>query len=122
LGTKQQAAIVRANQLIGLCQTLQTTRSSITDFIKAYNSEGYSTVWAGLATAAQNPDGSLGTADGSPNTAHPIDTRVITGLNAAVSETQLVAGVTLLTQLQNFFGNLGVTTGNYSQNLDDLAG
>lgn len=121
--TKEDAAIAGANELFGYMQQLKAIRLGMTDFLKKYNDETWSTVWASLATAAQNADGSLGTADGTPNTAHPIDTRVgtQTALNKAVTQTMLVSGVTCLNQLVNFFGNVAVTTGNYSQSVDDLA-
>jgi hypothetical protein len=95
----------------------------LTDFVKKYNSEAYNTTWASFPTAAQNADGSLGTADGTSVTTHPIDTRVVavSQLSRSPTQVQLVAGVTLLNQLINFFGNTTVTSGNYTQNVDDLA-
>lgn len=119
--TKQTKAITAANTVIALAQQLAILRSSINDFVTAYNSEGYSNVWNALPTATQNTDGSLGTADGSPNTAHPINTGTVTTLAKAVSATQLVNAVSMLEQLQNFFGNAEVTQNNYNITVDDLA-
>lgn len=121
--TKQTKAIAAANGIIGIAQQLSSLRSTINAFVAPYNSEGYSTVWNNLATAALNADGSLGTADASPNTSHPIDTRVAAnqGLLKAVSATQLVNAVAMIEQLQNFFGNLAVTQNNYNVTVDDLA-
>jgi hypothetical protein len=121
--TKADAAIAAANQLIGIMAQLKGLRATLTDFVKAYNSEGYGTTWGNLATAAQNGDGTLGAADGTPTAGHPIDTRVATqaALQKAVTGTMLTNGVTLLQQLQNFFGNAVVTQANYSQTVDDLA-
>lgn len=121
--TKLDRAIIAANNLIGISVTLRGLRGQINDFVTNYTDEGFSTIWSNFATAAQNADGSLGTVDGSPNVTHPIDTRVAsqTALTKDVSETQLAAGITMIQQLQNFFGNSAVTTGNYSQTTDDLA-
>lgn len=123
MATGQDKAIAAGNTVIGFMSQLQGLRQQINDFITQYNSEGYSTIWNNQATAPQAANGTLGTADGTPNVAHPIDTRVAgQTLNKAVSANQLVAGVVVLQQLQNFFKNSAVTTGNYSQNVDDLAG
>lgn len=119
--TKQSRAVAAANALIGINQQLVALMASIDNFVKAYNSEGYSTVWSNLPTCAQNADGSLGTADSTPTSGHPINTATIPALLKAVPATQLVSGVTMIEQLQNFFGNVAVTTGNYRQTLDDLA-
>lgn len=119
--TKQSKAVNAANALIGINQQLVNLMTSIDGFVKTYNSESYSSVWNNLPTAAQNADGTLGTADGTPVTTHPINTGLITNLLKAATATQLVAGVTMIEQLQNFFGNLSVAQANYRQTLDDLA-
>lgn len=121
--TKQTKAIAAANGIIGIAQQLAILRSNINAFVVPYNSEGYSTVWNNLATAALNTDGSLGTADSTPNVSHPIDTRVAanTNLAKAVSATQLINAVAMIEQLQNFFTNLAVTQNNYNITVDDLA-
>jgi hypothetical protein len=119
--TKQTRALNAANSLMSIAQQLAALRATINQFVTQYNSEGYGTTWGNLATCAQNSDGSLGTADGSPTSGHPIDNRVYTTLNKAVPATALTSGVTLIQQLQNFFGNSAVTTGNYNQTVDDLS-
>lgn len=119
--TKQTRALAAANGIMAIAQQLATLRANIAAFVTAYNSEGYGTTWGNLATCAQSADGSLGTADGTPTAGHPIDTRVYPTLNKAVPASSLTGGVNLIEQLQNFFGNVAVTTGNYSQTVDDLA-
>lgn len=121
--TALDQAISGANQLINLCQTFKALRQQLNDFVTAQSSEGWQATWAAMATAAQNADGSLGAADGSPNVAHPIDTRVTTqaALAKAVSKTKLTNGVVFLQQLQNMLTNAGVTTANYNASVDDLA-
>ncbi len=119
--TKQSRAINAANSLMAIAQQLSGLRATINQFVTQYNSEGYSGVWSSLPTAAQNADGSLGAADGASTPGHPIDTRIVTALNKAVTAAMLTSGVTLIEQLQNFFNNQAVTTGNYSQTVDDLS-
>lgn len=121
--TKEAAAINGANAMIQLAQQIANLRASINAFVTQYSDEGFSTVWSNLATAALNTDGSPGTVDGSPNTTHPIDTRATanSGLSKAVSQTQLVNGVSMLEQMQNFFTNVAVTQNNYIGTIDDLA-
>lgn len=119
--TRQDAAVTAANELINLMALLKGVRQQVTEYVTKYNKENYSATWAALATAAQNANGSLGTADGAPVATNPIDTRVTTGLSKAVTKNMLTAGVVALQQLQNFFGNVAVVTGDYSQSADDLA-
>lgn len=114
--SKQQAAIQAAQDITALMQRFRDLRRDCKDFNDRYNSEGYSTTWGALATAVQNADGSFGANDGSPVAANPI---VVGGIYR--SKNALVAGVTTIIQFLNFVGNLAVTTGNYSQNIDDLA-
>lgn len=122
--SKQQAAIDFANVLIAAGPQIQSLINFIDGSVKKYNAENYSTIFNAWPTAPQNADGTLGTADGTPNNAHPIDTRVagLSGLTRNVSANQLVACVTLFLQLQNLFGNLAVTQANYRQTIEDLAG
>lgn len=124
MATKADAAIAALNDLINHMQQFQGFRSWMNDFIVKYNSEGYGTTWAALATCAQNADGSLGTADGSATAGHPIDTRTTTNaaLLRAVTAAMGTSGITALQQLQNFCTNQAVTTGNYNQTINDLAG
>lgn len=71
--------------------------------------EGYATLAASFPTAASNPDGSVGTADGTPNTAHPITIPLGSPLNK--SATALGQGVQNLADLKNFMENVAVSAG-----------
>ncbi len=121
MSTKQDQAISAANQVVGLMQTFKGLRQAVNDFVTQYNSEGYATVWQSFKTAPLNADGSLGTADNSPNTANPVDTRQYAALQKAVSATQLVNGVAMLEAFQAFLTNSSVSTANRNQTVDDLA-
>jgi hypothetical protein len=114
--SKQQAAIQAATDLAALMQRFRDLRRDCKDFNDRYTSEGYSTTWGAMTTSAQLADGSMGTQDGAPVAGNPI---VVGGVYR--SKNALVAGVVALQQFLNFVGNLAVTQGNYSQNIDDLA-
>lgn len=118
--TKQSKAIAAANNALAIAQQLSNIRNAINILLTENTNNGYTTTWSSFATAPFNADGSLGTADSTPNTAHPIDTRVtgLAGLANAVSETQLANLVLAFQQLQNFFGNTAVTTNTYGQFVD----
>jgi hypothetical protein len=119
--TKQTRALNAANSLMAIAGQLSALRATINQFVTQYNSEGYSTTWGNLGTCAQSSDGSLGAADGTPTAGHPINTGTYPTLNKAVTAAMLTNGVTLIEQLQNFFTNAAVTTGNYNQTVDDLS-
>ncbi len=122
MASKQDQAIAAANALIGIMGSFKSLRQQVNDFVANYNSEGWSTLWNNLATAVQNADGAYGAADGTPNTSHPIDTRVITTLSkGGITATQLVNAVAMLQAFQAFLTNAAVATANRNQNVDDLA-
>lgn len=113
--TKQTGAVNAAIQLVGLAQQFQSIRAAAKAFVDQYNSEGWNNFWNAMATYVINADGSVGTADGSPNVAHPIS---VSGVNK--SATSLIAGVTLLQDFLNFCQNAPVATAQRSQTIDDL--
>lgn len=89
--TPQSQAVSLANQALTLDTAIATLLEQVNQFLTVWNDTGASNYLNSLATAAPNADGSLGTADGAPNTAHPIDTRVVAGLNRAISAADLSA-------------------------------
>ena len=102
--TPNDRAINAANNLLNLANQLESLLQQCSAYSTQYTEQSWTTVWSALTTTATNADGTLGTVDGSPNTAHVIDTRVYPTLNKAVSETQLAnafnaigAFVTLMT-------------------------
>jgi hypothetical protein len=94
-------------------QQLQQARATVDNFLKQYNAIGYSTLWNAMATCLVNADGSLFTADGSPNNAHVIDTRVagLAGLQCDMAANNLVNGAALLLALDVFFTGSTIITG-----------
>lgn len=110
--TPQSQAVNLANDLLSVAQQLQAARGAVDDFLRKYTALNLSAVWDALPTAAQNTDGSLGAADGTPNNAHPIDTRVVSGLNIPLSANNLVNCVALFQALDSFFANGVVAQSN----------
>lgn len=97
--TKQLQAVALLNQTYSLINQLQGLGLAVNALASQYNNTGASTFWSAMPTCAQNADGSLGTADATPNAAHPIDTRVVTGLLRAVPAND---GMSLVAALQAF--------------------
>ena len=113
--TKQATAFQGVTDLVSIITQAIALRVAIEGFLDRYNSEGYNTIWSNLPTAAQNADGSIGSADASPVLTHPI-----TANNIFRSEASLLAGVTFCQDFQKFLNNQAVSTAQRSQSLDDL--
>jgi hypothetical protein len=120
--TEQSQAIGMANQAIAIMGQFQALRATVNEFVTQYNDQGTSTIWNNLGTVAQNTDGSLGAADGSPNTAHPINTGTYTTLNRATSAATLENAVALMEAFQSFLTNSAVATANRNAVLDLFIG
>jgi hypothetical protein len=104
-----------------ISQQLLALRGAANEYVSKYNDAAWSTVWNALPTAAVNSDGSLGAADGTPNNAHPIDTRIVTALRYPRAANDFVNAVAGLQALQAFFTGGIVTTLNRNQVFDLLA-
>ncbi len=120
--TKQTQSVSLANGALSLASTLQGLLDATNSLVSQYGNNGTSTAWSAMATAALNADGSLGAADATPNPAHPIDTRVVTGLNHAVAANDLITFIALLQAYQAFMGNAAVATANRRAVIDPLTG
>lgn len=92
----QTQAVATLNEVNALCVLLNQflLRAAALNYLP-----NPAPLWQAMATAPLNADGSLGNADDSPNNAHPIDARVIPGLNRACSEAQYQAALTLIQAL-----------------------
>jgi hypothetical protein len=116
--TQQQTAVNYSQSILQLLGQLQSVRNQVAAMVITYTDLSPTTVWSNLATFAWNADGSAGTADGAPNTAHPIS---VSGLNR--SEAQLAAGVQLLSDFQTFAsGGALAATGSRNATIDQLVG
>jgi hypothetical protein len=83
-----------ASQLIQFQAAYAALNSAITEQVGGQAQA----LWSQLATCAQNADGTLGAADASPNTAHPINPNAASGagLSRAKSETAYSQAFTAL--------------------------
>lgn len=109
--TQQQQTVQILNEMVALVPAISQLQINLTDVINRQTIKTAVANAANLPTCAQNADGSLGAADGTANTAHPIDTRVVTGLNYAVTQTQYSALNTALVNLLAAINNSNVQTG-----------
>jgi len=118
--TKQTAAVNGANLLFSLMKQLQNFRAQVNDFVTQYNDNNWGAIWNAWPTAALATDGSLGTADGTPNTLHPIDTRIAALANLASpnAANDLTSAVTALQAFQSFLTNAAVSTANRNAVID----
>lgn len=123
--TAQTQAIQNANNIVALAQQLLNLYIQITAVSNAWNDDGSLAIIDVLATCAQNPDGSLGTADGTPVTTHPIDTRVAANvaLSRAVSASNISACLTQLNNVASFInGNAVAATPGVRSLLNQVTG
>jgi len=81
----QDQAIVIDNNIFDALRQLAILRATIGTIQNAYAQLTLATVNGAFPTAAQNADGSLGTADATPTNGHPIDNRILTRLEIAAS-------------------------------------
>lgn len=112
--TPQSQAINETNDLLIVLQSVQQTRSLWLDWRKKRDAANLGTIWAAWPTAAQNADGSLGAADGTPVGSHPIDTRIAGVANLLMPRTpnDLANMSTLLDGLEAFINGGAVTQAN----------
>jgi len=119
--SKQDRALASANSAMAISQQLSALRASINQYMTQFSSEQYADIWEQLQTVPLNADGSLGTnPDTTPNNNNPINAPHYPGLNRAVTPQNLVDAVNMFVQLQNFFTNQAVTSGNYNTVIDHL--
>jgi hypothetical protein len=106
VASQQTEVINLLNDIGNLVASIQApngVREQVDDIVRKWNSVGALTIVNALATAPANTDGSLGTADGSPNNAHPIDTRIYASLLYPRSANDFANAVTAFQALQNYF-------------------
>lgn len=98
-----------AGQLLGLCYQIQVIDA-------AWNDDAIATTIAALGTIALNADGSLGAADSSPVTTHPINPNTYPTILRLISSTQITQIKTVLDNLPNWIisGEAVASVGNAS--------
>lgn len=110
---QQSQAIADANAIMGLAVQLVGLYNAITSANQAWNDHSALTVLQAMGTVAQNADGSLGTADGSPNAIHPLDTTKYPTLQRAILSSDLGSILTQLNAVVSFINGsaIGPTAG-----------
>jgi hypothetical protein len=102
MATQQGQTIANANTIIGLTQSLQALYLQIRAASEAWTDDATANQLNALPTAPYKTDGSLGTADTTPNTANPIDTRIITTLSRTVSANSVASMLTILQNVKTY--------------------
>jgi hypothetical protein len=103
----QTSALNGANAVIALMQQFVSLNQAVTTFMADYNQNNWDTYWQQMATVAVNADGSPGAADGTVNTAHPIN--LPAGAPILVSRSALINGVSMLQLFQTFMSQAAGT-------------
>lgn len=119
--TEQSQAISLANEVIQVSNALLNLLAQINVLVQTYNDSGASNVWQALGTCVQNADGSLGAADQSPTSGHPINTANYPSLSQAVSATALMSAVGFFQDYQSVLnGTAAAPEENRRQALNQL--
>lgn len=99
----QSQAISIANQMFTLAQSVVNIYTQMVAIDAQWSDNGVATVLAAMGTVVLNSDGSTGAADGSPNTAHPLDPTKYPTLQRSLSSTQITQ---LKTELDNLVSHI----------------
>jgi hypothetical protein len=101
-------AIGILNSMVAAASALQTQLGVIQQLNSQWLNETLATEVAAMATCVTLPDGNLGAADATPNTAHIIDVRVYSTLNRALSEADYAALNTFFSAFINLMNGVAV--------------
>lgn len=109
--TLQSQVVQLANNLMSAAVQAGQLKATIDQITGQWTQLSAGGVLNAMTTTVVNTDGSLGTADGSPNNAHVIDTRVNggTNLSRAISANDLATLNTGLTALSTLLAGSAVT-------------
>lgn len=109
-GTLNSQAIKIANDIVSLSQQIISVYQQIVALDAAWTDTGAAVVLAAMTTSVLNPDGSIGAPDGTPNSAHPINTLLYPQMTQAVSSTQLAQAKTILDGIRAYIEGQAVGT------------
>jgi len=111
VASPQTQAIQAANSLIAVSQQLIQLYQTMVALDAAWTDQAVATTLAAMGTVALNSDGTSGSADGSPNTAHPLDPTKYPALSHLLSSTQIGQLKTILDNgIVNYVGGQAVST------------
>lgn len=105
--TPQTQAAQVANSLIALSSQLMGIYTQMVALDAQWTDQGVANILAAMATGALGTDGSIGAADGTPNTAHPITSPL---LSRAVSSVQIGQMKTIMDGIVAYVGGSAVST------------
>lgn len=106
--TVQSQAIQNANTIMSLAAQLLALSSAITQVGNAWTDDSSANTLNAMATVALNTDGSQGTADGSPNNAHPLSLTLFPTLTRSISSNQIASMLTVLQTIPTLVGGSAV--------------
>lgn len=111
MSTQQDQAIAVANQLFTLTNSLAGIAAQIAVVSSTWTNLSAANKLNAMATAAAATTGGLGTADGSPVVANPIDTRISgqASLSKAVSANNIASILTFLQGVQGAINGSAVS-------------
>ena len=105
----QSQAIVTANDIMALAQQVMNLYRTIVDLDAVWTDDQVANIIAKFGTAPVQPDGSLGTADATPNTSNPIIALNYPPLARDVSSLQLNQAKTILDGIVAYVDGQAVT-------------
>lgn len=106
----QSQAIGVANTLIANAQQLIAIYQSMVALDAAWTDVAAANTLAAMSTVVLGTDGTVGTADGSPNVAHPISPTLYPGLTRLISSNQIAQLKTILDGVVTYVGGGAVST------------
>ena len=107
--TLNTQAIQTANNLMNLAQQLLIIYQQMVIIDAAWTDDTVATTIAAMGTVTVNGDGTLGTADGAPNVAHPINLALYPSLSRAVSSNQIGQVKTIMDGIVAYVGGQAVS-------------
>lgn len=105
--TPATMAAQAANTLISVAQQYVQLQQTVAQLATYMTDNGIQTTLNAMATSAFLADGSIGAADGTPNTNHPINASY--GLNRAITAFQISQLVSVCTAIANATNGQAVT-------------
>jgi len=108
--TQQSQALQTINTIFSAAQQLSNLNVLIQQIDASWTDDSVATVIAALQTCPLQADGSLGTPDGTPNAAHPINPASYPALSRANSSNQIAQAKTVLDGIVAYMAGQAVTT------------
>src|SRR6266436_1239595 len=113
IANPQTQAIQTANTMFNLAAQLMSLYTQMVALDAAWLDQGSAAVLAAMGTVIQNADGSLGTADVTPNITHPLDPTKYPSIQRSLSSNQIASIKTILDNIVTYVngGAVSATAG-----------